>query len=135
MSETKIMKQIQMALTNLGCRIFRNNTGSAWQGRVTHIKKPTAIKLSKGDVVIRQARPVKFGLCVGSSDLIGWTHLTITEDLIGCQAAIFTAIEVKDKHGRLTDQQENFLKVVRDSGGFAGVARSPDEAAEVIHRF
>lgn len=135
MSETKLMKDIQVGLTPLGARMFRNNTGMAWAGKFNKIKKQSMIKVGPGDVVIRNARPVRFGLCVGGSDLVGWTRLTIKQEYVGLEIAVFTGIEIKTDSGRLSEEQEAFLKIIKQSGGFAGVARSLDEAVEVIHAF
>lgn len=52
-TEADIMRDIQLALTRCGARVFRNNVG-VW-------------KLEDG-------RRVRTGLCKGSSDLVGWTH-------------------------------------------------------------
>ena len=41
--------------------------------------------------------------------------------------AQFVAMEVKTPTGKLKPEQENFLKVVRESGGIAIVARSADD--------
>jgi hypothetical protein len=76
-------------------------------------------------------RLVRFGLHKGSSDLIGITPVTITPDMIGKRMGIFTAIEVKTPKGKPTDEQINFIQRVRDLGGFAGVARSVEEALEI----
>jgi len=108
MTEQDIMRSIMLA--SHGCRLWRNNTG--------------AIKDETG-------RLVRFGLCKGSSDIIGITPVTITPDMIGKRVGIFTAIEVKTPKGKATDEQINFIQRVRDLGGFAGVARSVEDALEI----
>lgn len=135
MKETELLKQIQLAFTNLGARLFRNNTGLGWAGRSQVFAYETMVKVGPGDVVIRQARPLHAGLCIGSSDLIGWNKQLITEAHIGREVAIFTAIEGKTGTTRLTKEQESFLSAVRSSGGNAGVVRSVDDAVEVISGF
>lgn len=70
---------------------------------------------------------VKFGLGVGTSDLIGWRTRVITTDMVGKSVAIFTAIEVKSQAGKLTAEQRDFLAAVRASGGIAIEARSVDD--------
>jgi hypothetical protein len=91
--------------------LFRNNTG-----------------------VLRDqhGRPVSFGLCKGSADLIGWTTRTITADMVGQQVAVFTSIEVKTASGRLTPEQRQWLAAVEDAGGIAGVARSVADAEGLL---
>jgi hypothetical protein len=93
-----------------GCRLWRNNTG--------------AIKDSEG-------RLVRFGLCKGSSDIIGIRPVTITADMVGKTIGAFTAIEVKTPKGKPTEEQLNFIQRVKDLGGLAGVARSVEDALTI----
>lgn len=108
MNETNLMNSILIA--NHGCRLFRNNTG--------------AIKDQTG-------RLVRFGLCKGSSDLIGFRPTVITPEMVGKTVAIFTAIEVKTPTGKPTPEQLHFLQRVKDLGGIAGIARSVDDALAI----
>ena len=80
--------------------IFRNNNG--------------ALKDSSG-------RLVKYGLGSGTSDFIGWTLKTITQDMVGKSVAIFTAIEVKASDGKLTTDQKKFIDLVKKNNGIAKV--------------
>lgn len=123
MNETNITKTIQLALPS-NTRMFRNNTGTGWQG--------TRMPSQAGLVILKDARPLNAGLCVGSSDLIGWTTVKITPEMVGREVAIFTAVEVKAIRGRATADQINFIDQVRKAGGLAGVARSPEEARKII---
>ena len=100
-------------------RMFRNNVGTGWQGQV--------VSRDLGAIVLQNARPLHAGLCVGSSDLIGWKTVTITPDMVGQQVAVFVAAEVKTATGRLTGEQQNFLNKVRDAGGLAVVIRSEND--------
>ena len=100
-------------------RMFRNNVGTGWQGQV--------VSKELGAIVLQNARPLHAGLCVGSSDLIGWKSVTITPDMVGQQVAVFVAAEVKTATGRLTGEQQNFLNKVRDAGGLAVVIRSENQ--------
>ncbi len=106
MKESDIMRLIQMKASALGARLFRNNVGA-----LQNI----------------QGMWVKFGLGVGTSDLIGWRTRVITTDMVGKSVAIFTAIEVKSQAGKLTAEQRDFLAAVRASGGIAIEARSVDD--------
>ena len=66
----------------------------------------------------------RFGLSIGSSDLIG----------ILAPAGRFVALEVKSHRGRTTPEQDLFLELVRRRGGFATVVRSVDEARAALER-
>ncbi|NBT75502.1 MAG: VRR-NUC domain-containing protein [Betaproteobacteria bacterium] len=107
MTEQQIQQHIRLALSRGPVRLYRNNTGTL---RDQH------------------GRPVSFGLCKGSADLIGWTTRTITPDMVGQQVAVFTSIEVKTATGRLRPEQRQWLEVVQAAGGIAGVARSVEDA-------
>ena len=76
-------------------------------------------------------RTVRTGLCKGSSDIIGWTSLEVTPEMVGMNVALFTAIEVKDK-SKATEEQLHFISVVKDAGGIAGIAHSPAEAMDLL---
>lgn len=108
--EAKVQNDIRLALGRGPVRLFRNNTG--------------ALKDLRG-------RMVTFGLCKGSSDLIGWRSTAITPDMVGQRLAVFVAIEVKDQ-GRPTPEQLAFIEAVRKAGGVAGVARSIEEAQAIL---
>lgn len=112
MNETELMRLIQIKLSALGARLFRNTTGS---------------------VVAQSGHYVQYGLASpGGSDLIGWTSVKITPDMVGRTLAIFTAIEVKSVHGRLTKHQSQFIEAVHHAGGIAACARSIEEAERVV---
>ena len=106
-SDQSIQQHIRLACSTGATRLFRNNTGT--------------LRDANG-------RPVSFGLCKGSADLIGWTTRTITPDMVGQQVAVFTSIEVKTATGRLRPEQQQWLDAVQAAGGIAGVARSVEDA-------
>ena len=111
MSEQTIQQHIRLACSIGSCRLFRNNTGTL------------------RDI---NGRPVTFGLCKGSADLIGWSSRTITEDMVGQQIAVFTSIEVKAATGRIRPEQQQWLNAVAAAGGIAGIARSVGEAMDLL---
>lgn len=123
MTETPLTKRIMLALaTHMPtARIFRNNTGMGWAGRL--------ISNIAGKVTLQDARPLHAGLCEGSSDLIGWTSVEVTQDMVGNSIAVFTAVEVKQPGKRPTDKQANFLHRVREAGGIGFVASDPVKSA------
>ena len=110
-SEQTIQQHIRLACSIGNCRLFRNNTGTL---RDQH------------------GRPVQFGLCKGSADLIGWTSRTITSEMVGQQIAVFTSIEVKSSSVRVKPEQQQWLNAVQAAGGIAGVARSVGEAMDLL---
>ena len=110
-SEQTIQQHIRLACSIGNCRLFRNNTGT--------------LKDANG-------RPVTFGLCKGSADLIGWTTRTITPEMVGQQIAVFTSIEVKSSSGRVKPEQQQWLNAVQAAGGIAAVARSVGEAMDLL---
>ena len=112
-SEQTIQQQIRIACSKGVCRLFRNNTGT---------------------LVDRNGRPVQFGLCKGSADLIGWTTRTITAEMVGTHVAVFTSIEVKTATGSLRPEQRQWLDTVQAAGGVAGVARSVADAQQLLTR-
>lgn len=114
--ETTIQQKIQVYASKLGWRLFRNNCGLAWTG------KP--IPGGQGTIVLQNARRIRFGLAVGSSDLIGWRSIKVTQDMVGKRMAQFVAVEVKTESGKPTRDQETFLAVVWAAGGHAQIARS-----------
>jgi hypothetical protein len=111
--ETPIMRAIMLALSKVGARVFRNNVGVA---KFTKAGK---------DYVVR------YGLCNGSSDVIGFVPVKITADMVGSTVAVFLAVEVKDQ-ARVTPEQKAFVAMVRERGGISGVAHSETEALALI---
>ena len=123
--ESNILKLIQLSLSKLrNVTTFRNNTAQAWVG------KPVARTATT--ITLAEYRPLHAGLCKGSSDLIGWTMVEVTPEMVGQRLAVFTAIECKSERGRATDEQLNFVEQVRKAGGFAGIARTPVEAVSIV---
>jgi hypothetical protein len=117
MKEQHLYKALQARHSKNGV-LFRNNTGTAYQGKKA---------VYNGRTVLTEIRPITFGFCIGSSDLIGWTEKIITKDMIGQKIAIFTALEVKNLSGKATKEQINFIKQVRKSGGIGEIMRWIDE--------
>lgn len=117
-TESYVQDVIQVNAPGLGCVLMRNNSG-----------------------VLRDAngRPVRYGLGnqskahndqIKSSDLIGFTKVQITPEMVGQTLAVFTAVEVKRPNWHHTpgDRRANaqlaFINWVKAAGGFAGFASS-----------
>ena len=109
--EHEIQQRIRLACGRGPVRLWRNNTGA---------------------LVDQQGRFVRFGLCKGSSDLIGLRALEITPELVGQRIAQFIALEVKTAQGVLSPEQRAFLRLVQQLGGVAAVCRSVEEAEQLL---
>lgn len=110
-SESDLLYRLLVRCSALGARVFRNNVG----------------KLQD-----RNGRVVTYGLCVGSSDLIGYLPVTIGPEHVGQTLAVFVAIEAKTETGRLRPEQRQFLDVVQGHGAIAGVVRSVEDAEALL---
>ena len=102
MNESDLMRQYQIDAAARGTILYRNNVGLFYT---------------------RNGVPVRCGLCVGSSDLIGYTPVLITPEHVGTVLAVFTAVETKTRRGRAAALQLRFLDSVRDAGGIARLER------------
>ena len=114
-TEKDIERSLILHASQCGATIFKNNVGK--------------LRDERGNIVM-------FGLCKGSSDLIGWTPITITPEMVGSKIAVFTAIEVKlNKNGKYkaTDDQKRFIDAVKRNGGYAGVADCKKDLEDIIH--
>ena len=113
MSEGVLMRKIQAALRK-SCVLFRNQSG-AYKAGNTYIR---------------------YGIAnPGGADLIGWTQITVTPDMVGRKVAVFCALEVKTPRGRTTKEQELFISAVRNAGGIAEIVRSEEEAEKTVALF
>lgn len=95
-----LQNKIRLAVSKTGSRLFRNNAGVA---------------------TYPNGSRVRYGLCAGSADLIGWTN-----------TGRFLAIEVKLPGQQATAEQARFLDAVTIAGGVAGVARSVEDAIRLV---
>ena len=110
-AESNITNRIRLALNGLAVT-FRNHTGA---------------------IEDKDGQWHRFGLCKGSSDIIGWTPVEITPEMVGQTVAVFTAIEVKTKRGRVSKEQAQFIYKLTGDGGIGFVARSDDEALALLN--
>lgn len=100
MRETELVNRIQLKASELGCTLFRNNVGmTRYRDRV-----------------------IRYGLCKGSSDLIGFNN-----------RGIFIAVECKI-NTPMTREQMCFLKAVACAHGISIIAHSVDEFEAAYRR-
>jgi hypothetical protein len=129
--ETTLMHRIMFAASRGNIRLFRQNVGMAWAGRVEKFPAPRTVHVTPSDVVIRNARPFHAGI-EGMSDLGGWKTITVTQDMIGRRIAVYVAAEVKVPKKHATPEQQGFIDAVLNAGGIAGVVRSEDDAMRLL---
>lgn len=82
------------------------------------------------DLLEQRPRFTPFGLCKGSSDIVG--IVTRESDRV---AGVFVAAEVKAPEParvKITDEQAAFLRVVNERGGVGRVVRSVDDMGQLI---
>lgn len=127
-SESFIQDMIRCNAPALGCLLMRNNSG--------------VLKDVNG-------RPIRYGLMndskilndqIKSSDLIGFTRVTITPEMIGRTLAVFTAVEVKagDWKPSATCKREKaqraFVDWIVANGGIAGMVNSWQDFEVMINK-
>ncbi len=105
-NESRLLAALLVRCSQLGARIFRNNVGRLQD---------------------RCGRWVQYGLCVGSSDLIGYLPVTIKPEHVGQTVAVFVAIEAKTHTGHLRPEQRQFLNVAHAHGAITCLARAVDD--------
>ena len=126
-SEARVQQDIRLAGTLTGTTLLRNNVG-----------------------VLKDARgvPVRYGLAneskeenarIKSHDLIGWTEVTITPDMVGQTVAVFTSVEVKAELWTCRDREREIAQakwgdLVLKSGGYAGFASNVHTFMEIVRR-
>jgi hypothetical protein len=52
--------------------------------------------------------------------------------MVGQDLAVFAAVEVKTPKGRVKAEQQQFIDHINSAGGIAGIARSVDDAKDIL---
>ena len=99
-------------------RMFRINSGMAWQGSET--RRPD------GSLLLQNPRPFH-GAPAGFPDMIGWQTIEITADMVGQKVAVFTAVEAKTGRLQLSKFQRLFRDALVRMGGQFKTVRAPTE--------
>jgi hypothetical protein len=116
--ESALQREIQIAASAAGHRLFRINVALAWVGKIaskTHSR-----------LVLDEYRPLHVGVA-GMSDLLGWTGGPFPN------GGRFAAIEVKVRPRKATTEQLAFIAAVIAAGGRACVAYSVEEALACLN--
>lgn len=132
LSDIPFLNKILLKVSRGHVRLFRNSVGLGWVGKSIRFSTPTTFKAAPGDVLVRRARPLHAGLTVGSGDLIGWTSIEITPEMVGSRVAVLTSLEAKEGSGRSTPEQIHWREQVRQAGGIASEVRSVEDAIAAV---
>ena len=89
---------------------------------------------NRGVVELHNGQRLRYGVGPnGAADWIGYRTIVVTPGMVGQRLAVFTAVEAK-RPGALPDEaQQQFIELIRDAGGRAGVASSADAALEILN--
>jgi len=117
--------------------LWRQNTGTARTEVATraHLERLLSmLNLNDWDnarsllraLLAEKPRFTAFGLCRGSSDIIG-----IVQSMASAPG-VFLALEVKAANGKLSNEQRQFLALVNRRGGVGREVRSVEDAGRAI---
>jgi len=101
---------INRRLINLpiNVRLFRINCGMGWTGQTA--------KHTADMIILKNPRPL-YAAPEGWGDLVGWTEITVTPDMIGKKIAVFTMEEAKSGKLKLSEMQKMFRDIIVRMGG------------------
>ena len=102
-----------------------NTIYRGWTGElVRQWRDPTGVV-----VTLKRAAFRAFGLGTDTLDLVGWRPVKITADMVGKVIAQYVEVDAKTpQYKRMSTGQKNRARVIREAGGFAGVAMRIEEA-------
>lgn len=126
MNEGPVQSRVRLLAAEMGLNLYRNNVGACTDetGRL--------VRYGLANESAEMNRHIK------SSDLIGFTPVVVTPEMVGRVVAIFTAVECKASnwHMKPGDEraiaQERFHAIVQKHGGFAGFATHPDDLKNIL---
>lgn len=135
-SEVCTRAHLERLLGDLSGAVQKSGTGAG----LTYLEQ--AAKLVRG-LLEERPRFTPFGLCKGSSDVVGIVERSCTVVMHGfsdpftkpIKNGIFIAAEFKAPEPariKITDEQAAFLRVVNERGGVGRVIRSEDDMGQLI---
>ncbi len=113
MLEKPLAAKLRLAAPKHDARLFRNQVGT--------------YKLADG-------RYLTSGLGTGSPDLIGWKTVTVTPAMIGTKIAVFVGLELKSGKKLPSNDQIQWLRQIRVSGGIAGYVYTEEQGIAFLKR-
>jgi hypothetical protein len=130
--EGKASQNVKLRANELGCRLYKNNTGVAYNSENRPVFFGLGNEGKKGDDDIR------------TPDWIGWRNTIITQEMVGKSLPIFVAIDAKKvgfkqkiqypvssrEHG-----QQKFFNIVDRFNGINGFAATAEDVDRIINNF
>lgn len=128
MTEETAQNAVRLRAAELGCAMWRNNSGALRDARGRMVRFGLGNDSAKINAVWK------------SSDLIGIVPVMITPAHVGMTLGVFAAAEMKDpttwRGVRLSDEraqaQENFLQQVQRLGGAASFCTSATDFERMV---
>lgn len=125
--ESTVSQEVQIQARYYNCNLLRNNSGALKD------KDGRLVRYGLGNVSKKHTDNMK------SSDLIGFTKVTITKDMIGQEIAVFTALEIKKeawspskKFDKREKAQNNFINWIKNNGGIASFCNSINQLKNIL---
>ena len=128
MSESELQQLIQIDGPQWGCFLLRNNSGAFED------KEGRVVRFGLGHTSRQHSDRIK------SSDLVGFTQITIGPEHIGRILAVITVVECKhpDWKPSPSDKREKaqraFIEWIKAKGGFGGFAWSLESFRKILGR-
>lgn len=128
-SEAEVQAEVRLKTSqDHGVVLWRNNVGAFQSKTGTWVRVGLANDSKQMNAVLK------------SADLIGWTPIEITPDMVGQTVAVFTSIEVKEEGYRPSGKkqlahyaaQEKWRDGVLRDGGIAGIVDSSEAAGQLV---
>lgn len=110
MKERNIQNSIRLECSNGDTRLFVNDVGVAEVG----------------------GRKIRYGLCNGSTDLVGVHTITVTGEMVGREVGVAVFAEVKTPTGTVKPHQQSFMNQMTKMGCIVGVVRSVSDMKQLI---
>lgn len=128
-TEALAQSELRLAASRAGHALWRNNSGAMYNEQT---KRMVRFGLGNDSTKIHEV--------FKSSDLIGYTVVEITPDMVGRHVAVFSAVEVKKPGWTVPKNtrehaQGNFINVVNMHGGIGMFATSTEEYMEKINEY
>jgi hypothetical protein len=143
--EAHVQAEVRAALSAMpDVTVWRNNVGTIWASpdEIARWGIPPGLVSRVSAGIQKKWRSLKYGLCEGSADLVGFVRVLadgLTMGQYGQYSAVarvrvprFLALEVKRPGAHPTPEQVAWLEYVRRQGGVAGVVHSAAEAVDLI---